>query len=681
VEDQTVYLERAISCYKEALRFQTPEADPLGYAAVQNNLGLVYDTLPTGDRTANLERAISSHQEALRFWMPETAPHMYALAQDNLGKAYNALPTGDRTANLERAISCCHEALRFLTPETDPFHYCRTSRRLGDIYFTQREWQAALDVYQAAMLIDERLYQTGLSAESKAAEIAENATIYPHCAYAAFRCGRITEALLILERGKTRILAEALRLRIARPRDIPDEVWNAFESAAAAVRKAQFEDTALSDEGHNLVQAYIAHEQRIQAANAALDTAIKHIRLLAPMFLRTIALSDIDALLHDEHTVLVTFCITDQGSTGFVVSSNHEVQAIEISTFTQARLSHLLVELDTDGEVIGGWLGDYIEFLYERTSTTFDTWQTTMSKTLVEIGQNLLAPIVSSLPLGVKRIIFLPSDNLFLLPLHAAPLSGNGSDRICDRYQISYAPSIEVLVNIRAKATNEVIPELYAVINPEADPRLIFSLTEGTAIANLFEKNTVDQGGKGTKQHVIDGMRERSYIHFSCHGSYNWSDPPNSGLALADGKLTLQELQQGTIDLSVTRLVTLSACETGMIDITEGRSEEYVGIPAGFLLAGVPCVISSLWSVPDLSTALIMERFYRNHLTGGMDFAEALHEAQVWVRELSIREVMTQIEQCYKQAQPEEQPEYLRYLRYYRHQAEDDPTLPGILAT
>src|SRR5204862_6812405 len=114
------------------------------------------------------------------------------------------------------------------------------------------------------------------------------------------------------------------------------------------------------------------------------------------------------------------------------------------------------------------------------------------------------------------------------------------------------------------------------------------------------------------------------------HGSYDCNDPPASGLELADDRLTLADLQQGAVDLSAARLVTLSACETGISDVLRGSAEEYVGIPAGFLLAGVPCVVSSLWAVPDLSTALLMERFYRNHLKNDLEFPAALREAQVW---------------------------------------------------
>ena len=66
------------------------------------------------------------------------------------------------------------------------------------------------------------------------------------------------------------------------------------------------------------------------------------------------------------------------------------------------------------------------------------------------------------------------------------------------------------------------------------------------------------------------------------------------------------------------------------------------------LFAGVPCVVSSLWSVPDISTAILMERFYSNHIAKGMDIPLSLQEAQLWVRDLTSSQVADCIEKCYK---------------------------------
>jgi hypothetical protein len=64
-----------------------------------------------------------------------------------------------------------------------------------------------------------------------------------------------------------------------------------------------------------------------------------------------------------------------------------------------------------------------------------------MEAVLATVGEQLLAPVLAVLPPEVSKLILLPSGDLFLLPLHAAPLPGDGAQRLCDRYQVRYAPS------------------------------------------------------------------------------------------------------------------------------------------------------------------------------------------------------------------------------------------------
>ena len=62
------------------------------------------------------------------------------------------------------------------------------------------------------------------------------------------------------------------------------------------------------------------------------------------------------------------------------------------------------------------------------------------------------------------------------------------------------------------------------------------------------------------------------------------------------------------------------------------RVDEYVGLPSGFLYAGAACVLSTLWAVYDISSALLMDRFHAEWL-GGKSIGAALREAQRWLRE------------------------------------------------
>ena len=106
-----------------------------------------------------------------------------------------------------------------------------------------------------------------------------------------------------------------------------------------------------------------------------------------------------------------------------------------------------------------------------------------------------------------------------------------------------------------------------------------------------------------------------------------------SGLVLANGEtLTLADIIS-QLDLNTSRLVTMSACETGLTEFQQSP-DEYIGLPAGFMQAGAPGIISTLWAVDDLSTMLLMERFYTNHLSG-MSLPVALQKAQLWLRDVT----------------------------------------------
>ncbi|MFT7687912.1 MAG: CHAT domain-containing protein/Flp pilus assembly protein TadD [Candidatus Azotimanducaceae bacterium] len=91
-----------------------------------------------------------------------------------------------------------------------------------------------------------------------------------------------------------------------------------------------------------------------------------------------------------------------------------------------------------------------------------------------------------------------------------------------------------------------------------------------------------------------------------------------------DGVLTALEVLD--LSLSGTRLVVLSACETGLGEIHDG--EGVYGLRRSFQEAGVAEVISSLWEVSDAGTQALMTDFY-NKLLGGMPAREALRAVQL----------------------------------------------------
>jgi CHAT domain-containing protein len=76
-------------------------------------------------------------------------------------------------------------------------------------------------------------------------------------------------------------------------------------------------------------------------------------------------------------------------------------------------------------------------------------------------------------------------------------------------------------------------------------------------------------------------------------------------------------------------MVVLSACQTGLGK--EIKGEGLVGLTRGFMYAGSPRVVVSLWSVSDEATAKLMKRFYKGILVDKLHPAQALQAAQLFM--------------------------------------------------
>ena len=78
----------------------------------------------------------------------------------------------------------------------------------------------------------------------------------------------------------------------------------------------------------------------------------------------------------------------------------------------------------------------------------------------------------------------------------------------------------------------------------------------------------------------------------------------------------------------------LSACESGLVGYG-GKSDEFVGLPGGFIRAGARRVVASLWVVDDEATATLMDHFYRYLLLDKFSPAKALKKAQLEIKKNS----------------------------------------------
>jgi CHAT domain-containing protein len=167
-------------------------------------------------------------------------------------------------------------------------------------------------------------------------------------------------------------------------------------------------------------------------------------------------------------------------------------------------------------------------------------------------------------------------------------------------------------------------------------PRLPGTRQEAEQILALVPQNESKQAfdfAASRAAATASDLAQYRFIHFATHGFLNSLHPELSGIVLSmvDEKGTAQDgfLRANDIfNLKLpAELVVLSACQTGLGK--EIKGEGLVGLTRGFMYAGAPRVVVSLWSVSDAATAELMTRFYRGMLKDGLRPAAALRAAQI----------------------------------------------------
>jgi CHAT domain-containing protein len=159
-------------------------------------------------------------------------------------------------------------------------------------------------------------------------------------------------------------------------------------------------------------------------------------------------------------------------------------------------------------------------------------------------------------------------------------------------------------------------------------PRLHSTRWEADQIISLWPKNSLKAVDFLASREVVmsDDLQQYRIVHFASHAIIDTINPQLSGLVLSlvdkrghprDGYLRASDIYQ--LKLSAD-LVVLSACRTGLGK--DVRGEGMIGLMRGFMYAGAPRVVVSLWRVNDQATADLMARFYRKMATAPARFTQ-----------------------------------------------------------
>jgi CHAT domain-containing protein/tetratricopeptide (TPR) repeat protein len=298
------------------------------------------------------------------------------------------------------------------------------------------------------------------------------------------------------------------------------------------------------------------------------------------------------------------------------------------------------------------------------------------------LDEKLMRP-ARALAGDAAQLLISPDGDLNLIPFEA--LMDEQGRYLVERYSISYLTTGRDLLRIavpRPSKSGMVVianphfgePPAAPLAKAHAAPRrsvtagadlqsvyfapLAGTVAEARAIQSLFPSAAVLTGQQATKA-SLERLQAPRLLHIATHGFY-LQEPGTkaaatgdgaqnramqagakienpllrSGLALAGANLEknasengiLTALEAANLNLWGTKLVTLSACESGVGEVRNG--EGVYGLRRAFFLAGAESMVMSLWSVSDRVTQEMMTAYYTG-LKNGIGRGEALRQAQL----------------------------------------------------
>lgn len=614
-----------------------PKGSP-SWTMAMAHLGIGYVRLFQQELHAkHLEKGIDHLRQALGE-TPADSPDRSAWTA-SLGTAhYERFLLNHKENDYEAATRAYEEVIAVLWPDQQIGQLVLTARSLGALYAIRSRWNESVEAFNKAVSSIANLYRVQLLLEGREAWLARVTDLYRLAAYSFARAERLEEAVTIMEQGRARGLSTSLardRANLQELQALDPQTYQQYINAAMRLRQLEVAERTTGT--HGTGPDLEAFNEEARHAREELETALKRIRQL-PNYADFLAEPDFDDVVRavTPETPLVYVITTGLGSIFLLVhkagNSRASVEAIRAYKFTTSALEELAMEPGEDEPA----------------------QDQALAKSLPVLGEGLMANLARRLrQLDVKSVVLIPCGELGLFPLHDGQYhDGERTIHFLDEFDVTFAPCARALhAAQRELKLRDPLPQTLAgVANPLPHPRpLNFAHLELRSLASIFNTDScfTFYGEAATKEAVLSATPGVKYVHFACHGMFDAEDPLNSSVELTnqDALSLRQILYVNSEAFAKARLVTLSTCQSAIPEFRR-IADEVINLPTGFLQAGVPGVVGSLWPVNDISTALLMVKFYEYMLLGNRETGEkpvspsrALGQAQRWLRGITAGEL------------------------------------------
>lgn len=665
-------VQAARGYYEQALAINRQIKNRIGEATTLNRLGVIATSEGRSSEAIKMfEQSLSINRELRTKPAEALTLNSLGVARDAAGDAKAALEDFARALNLFREIENKSGEAMML------YRVATVQKKLG-------QTAEARDHIMSALASIETIRGKIASADLRSsyfATVQQFYDLYIDLLMSEHRRHREqgfnVAALQASEQARTRSLLDLLQEAKADLRQGVDAKLLAREKELEELisGKTAQQEQAFSDPKKSELAKALGQE--LNALTLEYETLQGRIRESNPRYgelsnARALPLTEVQALL-DPETVLLEYKLGEERSYLWAVSHTR-IESYELPQRAEIeRDARRLYELLTErNRVLGNETANQRQMRVQSADSA--------ARELAQrLGITLLGQAISSFKQG--RLVIIADGALQFVPFAAladtGPVESSLSDGAVFPKQIVSLPSIAVLAQLRRENANQqprsksvaifadpVLesddPRLPRAARKRPDksegaltqsrmdfgfaasglPRLIASREEAQAISSLASAGSsyTALDFEANREHAMNvSLSQYLVLHFATHALLNTQHPQLSGILLslydakgnsADGFLRLNHIYG--LRLS-NDLVVLSACSTALGKDVKG--EGLIGLTRGFMYAGVPRVIASLWKVDDEATTELMKLFYRNLFRENMPASQALHAAQIEMRQ------------------------------------------------
>jgi CHAT domain-containing protein/tetratricopeptide (TPR) repeat protein len=669
--------EKALDFYNQALSIIRATNDRHTEAGILLGLGKQYDEADEN------QKALDHYNQALELFRKVKHPQGEALALQHLGLLYTSSEESQKALDyFQKSLTLWRELGDRNSEAATLAQLARAERNLGDLNGARGHIEDAIAIMETLRIKirSQQLRASYFGATRQYHDLYIDVLMRLHRLRPSE--GHDVAALGASERARARILLEMLAEARA---DISEGIDASLLERERSLQKrinagAEYQYRLLSDK---------PTREQMEAVKRELDSLIDEsrqveaeIRKTSPRYAelkypQPLGLPDIQRML-DSETLLLEYSLGEERSYLWAVTPSG-IESFELPK--RAEIEDLARQAYK--WLAAGETGAQLRERLTHTAVKTPEWATALSRIL-------LGPVASRL--RGKRLAIVADGALQYIPFAALPEPNrtyrtNRSSRsypLIASHEIISLPSASSLAALRRELAGRApAPKIVAVIaDPvfeESDERIkknggnvatlnsrqgarsapereVFRSAIETGAADeqqklqrlIFSRGEADEimgmAGAGAGFKALDFAASRAtalganlsqyrIIHFATHSLLNSQHPELSGIVLSlvdedgrqqDGFLRLHDIYN--LKLSAD-MVVLSACKTGLGK--EIKGEGLIGLTRGFLYAGAPRVVASLWKVDDRATAQLMKLFYQRLLRDGMRPAAALRSAQM----------------------------------------------------